>query len=49
VRFTHPGSLLRRLEPTVNGNQQGVTASAKDHEIPSPATIEAWALGIRLA
>lgn len=49
VRFTGPGSLLWRLEPTVNGNQQGVTAGAKDHEIPSPATIEAWALGIRLA
>lgn len=48
VRFNEPGSLLWQLEPTVNGDQQGVTASAKDHELSSAAIIKAWAIGIRL-
>ena len=48
VRFDEPGSLLWRLEPAVHGDQQGVTASSKDHEFPSPARIKAWAIGIRL-
>lgn len=48
ARTTGPGSLLWRLEPTVNGNQQGVTAASKDHQASSPATIKAWAIGIRL-
>jgi vibriolysin len=47
VRWTPPGSLLWRLEPT-HGRSQGVTAGAKDHEEPSLATVKAWAIGIRL-
>lgn len=48
VRFDGQGSLLWRLEPTVNGNQSGVTASSKDHKASDPATIKAWAIGIRM-
>ncbi|WP_269217946.1 serine/threonine-protein kinase [Actinomadura viridis] len=48
VRFNEPGSLLWRLEPTFGGDQQGVTASSKDHGSPAPAEIKAWAIGIRL-
>ncbi len=52
VRWTPPGSLLWRLEPTHRQSQgvsgQGVTAGAKDHVEPSLATVKAWAIGIRL-
>jgi hypothetical protein len=47
VRFTEPGSLLWRLEPRA-GSVQGATAASKDHTASSPATIKAWAIGIRL-
>jgi len=48
ARSNEPGSLLWRLEPAIGGSEPGVTASAKDHEVSSPGTVKAWAIGARL-
>ncbi|MEV4972298.1 hypothetical protein [Streptomyces scopuliridis] len=43
-----PGSLLWRLEPTVDGRAPGVHAAGKEHGTWGPTTMRAWTLGIRL-
>ncbi|MCW2859529.1 MAG: hypothetical protein JWP48_1237 [Actinoallomurus sp.] len=48
VNFNEPGSLLWKLIPG-NGGSQGITAASKDHEVSSPANIDAFAIGIKLA
>lgn len=47
VHFQEPGNLLWKLEPSTNNNPTFAAAS-KDHVHPSPATITAYAIGIRL-
>jgi hypothetical protein len=51
VRWTDPGCLLWKLAPWFDNNGtdvQGVEAAAKDHIAPSRATLQAWAIGIKL-
>jgi hypothetical protein len=47
VHTGEPGNLLWKLEPSTN-NSPTFAAASKDHMHPSPATITAYALGIRL-
>jgi len=48
VQWTGAGNLLWRLKPTIEVANQDFTASSKDHTFPSPATITAYALGIKI-
>jgi hypothetical protein len=52
VRWTEPGCLIWKLTPLLQNaagaDVQGVDAAAKDHLESSRATMQVWALGIRL-
>ncbi|MDC3959795.1 hypothetical protein [Polyangium jinanense] len=48
VHWSGAGNLLWRLKPITQGNQHGFEAASKDHNVPSPATITTYALGIRI-
>lgn len=48
VSDTYPGNMLWKLEPTYDTDRPGVTASGKDHDWESVATIRASVLGIKL-
>lgn len=47
VHWHEPGNLLWKLEPST-GHDQSFSAASKDHVHPSPSTITAYALGIRI-
>lgn len=48
VHWQNPGNLLWRLYPLIQTTNQEFTASSKDHMQSSPATITAYAMGIKL-
>jgi hypothetical protein len=52
VRWTEPGCLIWKLAPLLENaagaDVHGVDAAAKDHLESSRATMQVWALGIRL-
>jgi hypothetical protein len=48
VNWQGAGNLLWKLMPTTQTSNQEVSAASKDHVEPSPGTITAYAIGIRL-
>ncbi|WP_137939730.1 hypothetical protein [Chitinivorax sp. B] len=48
VNWHGAGNLLWKIQPVTQGNQHGCTVSSKDHQIVSPATIRAYAIGIQV-
>jgi hypothetical protein len=49
VHYNGAGNMLWKLEPSIdNSGFQSFTAAAKDHNVPDPSVISAYAIGIRL-
>ena len=48
VHWSGAGNLLWKLKPATQGSQHGCDAASKDHTHVSPATITAYAVGLKL-